>query len=137
MLDAFDCGQQLSLEEVEDIESVLEVDQEIEAMIISDENDMGQVRPTKDGVCFCSININTKHRPSLRTYFVLYERASLITLKNVGRAMKHCYSVQISRAPDVPQTCDGAGVEIVSEENLNVGSSGLVLRVGGCAQLNP
>lgn len=43
-MNVFDCGQQLSLEDVEDIESMLEVDQEIEAMIISDENDMGQVR---------------------------------------------------------------------------------------------
>ncbi|CAM9232418.1 unnamed protein product [Sphacelaria rigidula] len=41
---AFMAARELSLEDVEDIESMLEVDQEIEAMIISDENDMGQVQ---------------------------------------------------------------------------------------------
>lgn len=34
----------VSLEEVEDIETVLQLDDEIEVMIISDENEMGQVR---------------------------------------------------------------------------------------------
>lgn len=37
----------VSLEEVEDIETALQLDDEIEVMIISDENEMGQVRRIK------------------------------------------------------------------------------------------